>query len=91
MNKILVYDFRLLESIRFEVKDNQVLVTMKGNKIYERLRETISDERIHDVGDPISSAIACILTKLKLVPIIIKSYNHVSNNIIRVEYEIKEK
>lgn len=88
ISAILVDNFQLLKSIIINIESNNVRVIMNGNTIYYELVEKVSKELIHNVGDIITSAIACIITKNTLSPVRINSIKNISNNSISVEYEI---
>ena len=86
MKKALLDDLELLKDINIEINDDEVQITMRKSVFNDIIDEYLPDNKHVNglIGDPLTSALACILAKITHKPIIITniSFNPTNDEII---------
>jgi len=74
LTRLIVEDLEIAESLEIEKTNNEIKITIKNSTFTEAYKENKEFSQIYPlIGDPLSSAIACILTKATGNPITIKN------------------
>jgi hypothetical protein len=91
LEKALVEGFQLAEAFQMEVSDSTVQVTIKGT-IFDKIIEELNDlESNRHLGDPLSSAIACILARSTRQNIIIEEIQRdKKEDTLKITYKIED-
>ena len=71
LEKALVEGLEIAESFQMEISEPKVHVEMKGTIFDQAIQE--QNERKRHIGDPLSSAIACILARSTRKPVVIEN------------------
>jgi hypothetical protein len=73
LERALVEGLEMAESFTMETDNPMIRVEIKGSIFNDLIRESISDERNHKIGDTLNSAIASILARTTRKPVTIES------------------
>lgn len=72
LEKALVEGLEIAEALEMEVTDTSIKIEIRGNIFDEILKQLYEEHHDPNIGDPLSSAIACILARSTREPIIIE-------------------
>ena len=71
------------------IDTSHIIVEVKGSIFYDRLKQFEDNNLVKEIGDPLTSAIACIISRSTNNPVIIENLNIVPNeNIVKSIYKI---
>jgi len=73
LEKALVEGFEIAESFQMEPSESTVHVEMKGAIFYDTIQKQSESKKQQQIGDPLNSAIACILARSTRKPVIIEN------------------
>jgi hypothetical protein len=90
MAKVLIEKLEILEKIEITIHENEVNVKMIGSNIGDLCNQlTLKTEVCQRIGDPLSSSIACVLTKVTSKAVIIEKLNPSSDgNKVDISYRL---
>jgi hypothetical protein len=71
VEKIFVNDLELARSIRFERLESKIYLRVEGSIFKELTEKILKNYDLVYIGDPIISAIACIISKITKEPIVV--------------------
>ena len=81
----IAHDFKM------EVSKSNIIVEIGGTVFFDALEELYQIGTRYNIGDPLSSAIACMLTKSMQSPIIIERIeSNKAKKLIKITYKMKE-
>jgi len=73
LEKALVEGLEIAEAFQMEPMESTVHTEIKGAIFYEAIREQIESKKLQQTGDPLNSAIACILARSTRKPVVIEN------------------
>jgi len=73
LEKALVEGLEIAEAFQMEPSESTVHVEMKGSIFYDTIKKQIESKKQQQIGDPLNSAIACILARSTRKPVIIEN------------------
>ena len=73
LEKALVEGLEIAEAFQMDPSESTVHVEMKGSIFYDTIQKQIESKKQQQIGDPLNSAIACILARSTRKPVIIKN------------------
>jgi len=91
LEKALVEGLEIAEAFHMELRESIVHVEIKGAIFYEAIKEQSESTKIRQIGDPINSAIACILTRSTRKPVVIENIQTESGErTIKTDFKLLE-
>ena len=89
LEKALVEGLEIAEAFQMEPMESTVHTEIKGAIFYEAIREQIESKIPHQTGDPLNSAIACIIARSTRKPVVIENIQiDPKNKTIKTDYKI---
>ncbi len=89
LEKAIVEDLEIAEAFQMEHMESTVHTEIKGAIFYEAIREQIESKKLQQTGDPLNSAIACILARSTRKPVIIENIQiDPKEKTIKTDYKI---
>ncbi|MFX0208625.1 MAG: hypothetical protein ACFFDT_21770 [Candidatus Hodarchaeota archaeon] len=73
LEKALVEGLEIMETFQMELNESTVHVEMKDAIFYETIKGQIESKKQQKIGDPLNSAIACILARSTRKPVVIEN------------------
>ena len=91
LEKALVEGLEIAEAFQMEPMESTVHTEIKGAIFYEAIREQIESKIPHQTGDPLTSAIACIIARSTRKPVVIENIQiDPIGKTIKTDYKILE-
>ena len=89
IEKVLVEGLEITRSLKINSYDDFIEVNAKGNIFYDIISKMQGQKRYKQIGDPFSSAIACVLALVTRKIIVIKEIDtNQATNDIKIIYEL---
>jgi len=89
LEKALVEGLEMVEGFNMEQEENRVVVEVEGSIFIEGVNQ-LEDEVDRCIGDPLSSALACIIARTTRQPVTITDITKTQEGLLRIEYTVHE-